>query len=97
LHSHAQNNVVAHGKHVFEKNNCVTCHGKDGTEPFDLTVRVDSLSDRHLRDFIKDPAAFGNRRMPAFRSVLSDPDIEAVIAYVRALSNSAGKNRKTKK
>lgn len=91
----AQSPQISHGKHLFEQVLCVTCHGKDGTTPFNLTLRLDSLSDTHLISFIKNPAEFGNRRMPAFESVLSDTDMEALIVYLRFLSQRTRKNRKT--
>lgn len=97
LCGHAQHEqIVLKGKQVFEQNQCVTCHGKDGTAPYNLRTRLDSLSDLELKEFIKDPAAFGNRQMPAFRSILSDADIDALIVYVRTLPSSGKKKRRTK-
>jgi mono/diheme cytochrome c family protein len=86
--SMAQHDQIDHGRHLFEMNSCIGCHGKNGKTPYDLTARLDSLSDNHLREFIKDPAGFGNRTMPAFKAVLSDSDLNAIIAYVRTLSSS---------
>ncbi|MBT1697566.1 c-type cytochrome [Fulvivirgaceae bacterium PWU4] len=91
---YAQHEQMMKGKQVFEQNQCVACHGKDGTTPYNLSVRLDSLSDEVLKEFIKDPAAFGNRQMPAFRSILSDADIDALIVYVRTLSKPDQKKRR---
>lgn len=90
--SNAQQDETAKGKQVYEQSRCVVCHGKDGKAPFDLTTKLNDLGDNEVKEFIKDPAAFGNRQMPAFGPTLSDPEIDAVIAYVRSLSK-AGKKR----
>jgi mono/diheme cytochrome c family protein len=91
---YAQDEKVVKGKQLFEQHQCVSCHGKDGRKPFDLRTRLDSLSDQALKDFIKDPAAFGNRQMPAFRSMLSDADLDALVVYVRTFSKPDQKRRR---
>lgn len=91
---YAQQEKATQGKQLFEQHQCVSCHGKDGRKPFDLRARLDSLSDLALKEFIKDPAAFGNRQMPAFGSILSDADLDALIVYVRTLSKPDKKKRR---
>lgn len=91
---YAQDEKMIRGKQVFEQNQCVACHSKDGRKPFDLRTRLDSLTDQALKEFIKDPAAFGNRQMPAFRSILSDADIDALVVYVRTLAKPGQKKHR---
>lgn len=77
---------------------CAECHGRDGRgswraalfliSPGDLTDqdRMSRLSDRYLFDIIKHGGApLGRPGMPAFGFHLSDADIEALVAYLRAL------------
>ena len=83
-----QQGDVAKGKKVFEQNQCVTCHGNDGKAPFNLHARLDTLTDQELEAFIKDPAAFGNRQMPAFKTILSDSEVDLLVVYIRTLSRN---------
>lgn len=87
-----------HGEDVYQRN-CAFCHAADGTaanwiarfiepHPRDFT-RVDVALDRvHLRRAIRDGVA--GSAMPAWKGVLTDPDIDAVIAYI-ARAFAAGK------
>jgi mono/diheme cytochrome c family protein len=78
---------------------CATCHGANGhgswratiffIRPGDLTDRraMAQLSDDHIFNLIKNGgAAIGKPGMPAFGYHLSDPEIRALVAYVRTLS-----------
>jgi mono/diheme cytochrome c family protein len=76
---------------------CVECHGRDGRgswraalfllRPGDLTApgRLAEQSDRYLFDLIKNGgSSLGRPGMPSF-GYLSDDDIQAIVAYIRAL------------
>ena len=78
---------------------CATCHGANGRgswraalffiRPGDLTDReaMSGLSDDYLFGLIKDGGAtIGKPGMPAFGYHLTDPEIRALAAHVRALS-----------
>jgi mono/diheme cytochrome c family protein len=78
---------------------CATCHGANGhgswratiffIRPGDLTDRraMAQLSDDYIFNLIKNGgAAIGKPGMPAFGYHLSDPEIRALVAYVRTLS-----------
>jgi mono/diheme cytochrome c family protein len=78
---------------------CATCHGANGhgswratiffIRPGDLTDRraMAQLSDDYIFSLIKNGgAAIGKPGMPAFGYHLSDPEIRALVAYVRTLS-----------
>jgi mono/diheme cytochrome c family protein len=78
---------------------CASCHGADGrgawsaalflVRPGDLAdrPRLDRFPDRYLFDLIKHGGApIGRPGMPAFSSQLGDPDIDALVSYVRALA-----------
>jgi mono/diheme cytochrome c family protein len=80
---------------------CATCHGANGhgswratiffIRPGDLTDRraMAQLSDDHIFNLIKNGgAAIGKPGMPAFGYHLSDPEIRALLAYVRSLSST---------
>jgi mono/diheme cytochrome c family protein len=78
---------------------CATCHAANGRgswratiyfiRPGDLTDReaMSRLSDDYLFGIIKDGGAtIGKPGMPAFGYHLTDPEIRALAAHVRALS-----------
>ena len=78
---------------------CAPCHGANGhgswratiffIRPGDLTDRraIAQLSDDYIFSLIKNGgAAIGKPGMPAFGYHLSDPEIRALVAYVRTLS-----------
>jgi cytochrome c oxidase cbb3-type subunit 3 len=80
------------GEQIFQRN-CAFCHGADGTgrnwigsfldaHPRDLTgARVASLSDEQLVSAISNGIV--GTTMPAWKSVLTEQQISAVVAYVR--------------
>lgn len=81
---------------------CVECHGRDGRgswraalfllRPGNLadTARMSSHADRYLADIIKHGGSpLGRPGMPAFGYHLSDDDIQALVAYMRRLSNTS--------
>jgi len=77
------------------KNRCELCHGADGLsqtpagQAFQAASLKDpavtSMSDAQLHAVIKD----GKNKMPAFKSQLTDAQIDAVIAYVHKLQGAA--------
>ena len=79
--------------------NCASCHGANGhgswratvflVRPGDLTDRkaMAQLSDDYLFGLIKNGGAtIGKPGMPAFGYHLTDPEIRALVAHVRAFS-----------
>lgn len=80
------------GEKVFQEN-CAFCHAADGTgrnwigsflepHPRDLTADafMSTMTPQRLAGVIRD--GLPETSMPAWRSVLTDPDIHAVIAYI---------------
>ncbi len=78
---------------------CATCHGANGRgswratiffiRPGDLTDRraMAQLPDDYIFSLIKNGGAtIGKPGMPAFGYHLSDPEIRALVAYVRTLA-----------
>ncbi len=78
---------------------CADCHGRNGRgswratllliRPGDLTdaARMRSHSDRYLFDLVKlGGSPLGKPGMPGLGFNLTDEQIEAVVAYVRAIS-----------
>lgn len=84
---------VLRGEQLFQKN-CAFCHAADGTgknwigsflepHPRDLTgERVATLTDAQLTDVVRN--GIPGTTMSAWRSVLSEEEIAAIVAYVRA-------------
>jgi cytochrome c6 len=73
------------------KSKCLRCHGKDGLgdTPAGKAVKAASYKDpaivRAMDDFLFVKIKFGQDKMPAFKRKLTDPQIRAVIAYIRTL------------
>jgi mono/diheme cytochrome c family protein len=90
-----QDAAVRHGQTAFIAN-CLPCHrlggagegmiGPDLLKPMPATAY---FTENGLRALIRDPAAVRNwpgQQMPAFNAtVLADPEIDAIIAYLRYL------------
>lgn len=85
------------GRTLFRAH-CATCHGADGRgrswrarllllDPGNLAAPpAATLSDPYLLDLIRHGgASFGKPGMPSFGFVLSEAEIEALVAYLRAL------------
>jgi mono/diheme cytochrome c family protein len=90
------------GRSLFHAH-CATCHGADGRgrswrarllllRPGDLTAPgMAALPDQYLADVIRHGGTnFGKPGMPSFGFALGDAEIEALVAYLRALPGSAG-------
>jgi mono/diheme cytochrome c family protein len=88
---------AGHGERLYYAL-CVTCHGRHGQgswramlfllRPSDLAdpALMRQRTDRYLFDIVKNGGApFGRPGMPGF-GYLSDADIEALVGYVRTLS-----------
>ena len=83
---------------------CASCHGAEGDgrawrtrllflRPGDLTAPgMTTVPDTYLADLIRHGGAtVGRPGMPAFGYLLSDADVQAVVAYVRTLPAAAGR------
>ncbi len=93
------------GRSLFHAH-CATCHGSDGRggawrarlfflRPGNLAdPQTATLSDQYLFDVIRHGgAAFGKPGMPSFGFVLSEAEIRALTAYVRALPRAQASGR----
>jgi mono/diheme cytochrome c family protein len=88
------------GRSLFQAH-CASCHGADGRggawrarltllRPGDLVApEMAALPDAYLVVLIRQGGSvFGKPGMPSFGSVLSDEEIRALVAYLRALSRT---------
>ena len=73
------------GEILYKKYDCISCHGKKGEKPFDLTVAFQKYDSLQLKYYIMKPKDFGNERMPAFGGIIREEDYPALIEYVRQL------------
>ena len=83
--------LASEGAALF-KQSCVVCHGKDGSgntptgkalKAQDLRrAEVQKLSDAAIAKLIRD----GKGSMPGFKAKMSDGDIAALVAHIRALA-----------
>ncbi|MGH7319253.1 MAG: c-type cytochrome [Candidatus Rokuibacteriota bacterium] len=93
------------GRSLFQAH-CATCHGSDGRggawrarflllRPGNLAdPQTATLSDQYLLDVIRHGGAtFGKPGMPSFGFTLSDEEIRALVAYVRALPRTPAAGR----
>jgi mono/diheme cytochrome c family protein len=90
----------ADGPAVFAEA-CARCHGPGGVPPASMVAQlgVKDLTSAHVRAQMSDEdvrrqirQGSANRRMPGFEGALSDAQIEAVVAYVRALPSTVGRS-----
>jgi cytochrome c oxidase subunit 2 len=97
--------LSATGEKVFAELGCVTCHRSDaqGRGPslqglFDTPVKLEDgrtviADENYLRESILDPGAkivSGFKPvMPTFQGLVSEEQLNALVAYVKSLSNSA--------
>jgi cytochrome c2 len=79
------------GEALYKKYGCISCHGKKGTSPFNLTDSKMEFTYDNLRKYIDDPQAFGNQKMPSFEGKISEKEYKDVIDYIIKLkkNNSA--------
>ena len=67
------------GRKVFLKANCYICHGGRGGGGMCPSLREDRPDDKNV---VRDGTSSG---MPAFENILTDREIEDVIAYIQTL------------
>ena len=73
--------------------NCASCHGRDGrAKTFKAKFNhARNLTDSAWQDEVSDERIFNSirngrgKKMPAYNRKLSDPEIESLVAFVRAL------------
>lgn len=88
----AVGSAEAHGFAVF-RNQCIACHainGEGGSVGPDLNVPRSIVEYRpveQIKAYIRNPRSFRYTTMPAHES-LSDADLDALIAYFRAMSRA---------
>lgn len=86
------NPIERRGERLFQ-NNCAFCHGADGTgmnwigrfmEPHPRNLRDPAFMDNASRQSIAHAIREGlaNTSMPAWKSVLKEGDIQAIVAYI---------------
>jgi len=93
------------GRTIFH-GHCATCHGSDGhggswrarlllLRPGNLaSPETAALPDAYLADLIRQGGStFGKPGMPSFGFTLTDPEIQALIAYLRTLPAASGAAR----
>src|SRR6266481_2328645 len=92
---------AAAGADVY-KAKCLTCHAKDGSgntpvgkslQSADLrSPEVQKKSDAELTESISE----GKANMPAFKTLISDDEVHAVLSYVRTLASKSDSAPKKK-
>lgn len=72
--------------------NCASCHGRDGRAKTlkGRVIHARKLNDPEWQDKVSDERIFnsimnGRGKMPAYGKKLSEPEIDSLVAYVRAL------------
>jgi mono/diheme cytochrome c family protein len=81
------------GLALYNKYDCVSCHGKQGNKPFDLTKAFEKYDEEKLKQYIKRPKDFGNLKMPLFESIIPESDYSSLIEYIAQLGNLQQKRK----
>ena len=90
LNTFAQSEKISgEGKKMYRTYQCESCHGKQGNQPYDLTQAFKKYDNEKIRQYIRNPRAFGNLRMPVFESVIKE-DYDELIKYVVYLGSQSG-------
>jgi mono/diheme cytochrome c family protein len=82
-------NKSATGKELYKKYECVSCHGKYGKTPFDLTQAIEKYDEQKVKDYIKNPKNFGNTRMPSYEGRIAEDQYPELIEYIIKLGRQA--------
>jgi len=84
--------VTARGAAVLYAKDCASCHGKDGRAKTlkGKLKNARNFADASWQNDVSDERLFnsinnGRRKMPAYGKKFSEQEIEALVAYVRAL------------
>ena len=70
------------GRRKFLEMNCYGCHGGRGGGGMGPNIRDDRPNDNRIADAIRNGRPTG---MPSYRGLVSNQDIENLIAYIRSL------------
>src|SRR5688500_13414978 len=77
------------GEEVYKKFQCISCHGRRGKSPYNLTDSEREYTYNSLRKYIENPRDFGNEKMPAFKGTISEKEYKDLINYIIKLKNDA--------
>lgn len=90
----SQSSKIKEAKKVF-KQNCVKCHGTDGTgnTTQGKTIGASNLTDPEWQERVEDKRLIniikhGRGEMPAFTEKLTDDQIDSLMLFVRSLKKS---------
>jgi hypothetical protein len=77
--------TLAQGAILYQAN-CAFCHGQDGGKLYRgaIDLRTSTLDDTMIRMIVRDGS---KGKMPLYRGVLTDPEIELISSYVMSLRN----------
>lgn len=83
----AEPEAAALGKAVYEREECIVCHVKDGEGTEFGPPHTGLYSDDWLVRLLEDPRAYYGKKsqMPSFAGKLSEKEMRAVVAYVLTL------------
>jgi mono/diheme cytochrome c family protein len=78
------NERIQQGRAIFLERSCSHCHGPDADTGVRLSGR-DDLTPEYIFATIKNGRKSGGRLMPPWGSVLSDDEINSLVAYLMSL------------
>jgi mono/diheme cytochrome c family protein len=73
------------GAAAFKRYSCTSCHGNTGKAIADLTNASLKYSDEQVKNYIRKPSAFNNRKMPSFSGIINEADLDLLVQYVKFL------------
>lgn len=70
---------------LYQKYRCISCHGKHGNSPSDLTKAAKKYNQQQIKKYIMDPREFGNAIMPVYSDVIPQEHYWRLVAYTQWL------------
>ncbi len=80
------------GKQVFERFACNSCHGNSGEMEGDFSTLKERFTAETLPEYINNPQAYDNKQMPVYDGMISDSEMEDLVAYLFLLGEELNRS-----
>jgi Cytochrome c. len=77
------------GASLYVKYGCHSCHGADGKGSYTLEQAHSKFTNEQMANYIRDPRAFGNEKMPVYKKMITEQELSSLINFI----NNLGRER----